>query len=76
MARHTSASFRDRLRSARQARALTQEQLARAIGLDGRSSISHLERGKQSVSIEACEDLARALGVRPAWLAYGEGGGE
>lgn len=73
MPRHASAGFRDRLRSSREERDLTQEQLASAIGLSGRASISALERGRQRATLELCEDLARAIGVPPSWLAYGDG---
>lgn len=71
MPRHASAGFRDRLLASREERGLTQEQLANAIGLSGRASISALEKGRQGATLELCEDLARALGVDPRWLAYG-----
>lgn len=43
------------------------------MGFKTKASVSNLERGKQSASIELAENLARALGVRPEWLAYGTG---
>lgn len=65
--------FPSRLRLAREKKGLTAEQLAHAVGLKTRASISKMETGAQSVSLELTEKLADALGVRPAWLAYGDG---
>ena len=45
--------------------------IAQAAGLD-RSTIYNLRNGRGSPSIETVERLAQALGVEPAWLAYGE----
>ena len=45
--------------------------IARDAGLD-RSTIYNLRNGRGSPSIETVERLGQALGVEPAWLAYGE----
>lgn len=71
--RHLSADFRSRLRSAREAAGLTLADLAERTGYKTKVSISNLELGKQSATLEQVENLARALGVRVCWLAYGEG---
>ncbi len=52
-----------RLRKARTAKGLSQEQLAFAAGMD-RSYVSGLERGEFNVSLIAMAKLARALGTR------------
>ena len=52
-----------RLRKARRARGISQEQLALAAGLD-RSFVSGLERGEFNVSLLVLAKLARVLGVR------------
>ena len=52
-----------RLRKARLAKRLSQEDLAGAAGMD-RSYVSGLERGEFNVSLIALSKLARALGVR------------
>ena len=44
--------------------------IARDAGLD-RSTIYNLRAGRGSPSIATVERLAEALGVEPAWLAYG-----
>ena len=71
--RQLSAGFPARLKEARERAGLTAEQLARIVGFKTKASVSNLERGKQSASIELAENLARALGVSPEWLAYGHG---
>jgi transcriptional regulator with XRE-family HTH domain len=60
-----------RLRRARHAKGLSQEALALAVGMD-RSYVSGLERGEFNVSVVALDRLARAAGVRLAFLLEGE----
>ena len=52
-----------RLRKARRAKGISQEQLAFAAGLD-RSFVSGLERGEFNVSLLVLARLARELGVK------------
>lgn len=73
--RQVSAGFPLRLRNARTRAGLTTDELARAVGFKTRASVSNLELGKQSATLELAENLARLLDVRPCWLAYGEGTG-
>lgn len=54
--------FGDRLRQLRQARHLSQEQLADAAGLD-RSYVGGVERGTRNISLVNIGKIARALGV-------------
>lgn len=55
-------AFGERLRQLRRDRAVSQEDLAEAAGLD-RTYVSSCERGKRNISIENIDRLARALGV-------------
>lgn len=63
--------FGARLRSAREAAGLSQQQLADKCGV-GQGSISKIERGDQDKSVHTPE-LADALGVTARWLATGRG---
>lgn len=60
-----------RLKGSREARELTQTQLAKAAGVS-QSDVSKLERG-DSLSTSRWPQLARALGVDGYWLTTGEG---
>ena len=68
--RHLSAHVRDRLKEARDRQGITQRQLAAAVGV-ARYSITRMEQGRHPLPLALCEDLARALGVHPAWLCFG-----
>jgi transcriptional regulator with XRE-family HTH domain len=59
--------FGRRLRHARQARSLTQEQLADSSGFD-RTYISLLERGRRNLSLLNLVALAKALRIHPSEL--------
>lgn len=54
--------FATHLRTMRNERGLTQEELAHRVGLH-RTYVSSLEHGERNVSIDNIERLARALGV-------------
>ena len=60
-----------RIRKARLAKGISQEQLAFAANLD-RSFVSGLERGEFNVSLLALAKLARVLGVRLGSLVEDE----
>lgn len=64
-------SLASRLKAARKAAGMSQEELAAASGVS-QSDISKIERGK-TLSPAGILDLARALGVNPFWLKTGEG---
>ncbi len=60
-----------RIRKARRAKGISQEQLAFAANLD-RSFVSGLERGEFNVSLLALAKLARVLGVKLGALVEGD----
>lgn len=68
-----SLGFSQRLKETRLASKLTMAELAAAVGYQGKQMIGHLESGRNAPTIAICEELAAALNVRPAWLAYGDG---
>lgn len=67
------AKLGDRLAEARDRAGLTLRELGQRAGVSW-STISAIEKGKQSATVETAERLAVALGVRASWLAFGEGG--
>jgi transcriptional regulator with XRE-family HTH domain len=66
------AKLGERLFEARDRAGLTLRELGQRACISW-SSISAIEKGKQSATAETIERLAVALGVRPCWLAFGEG---
>ena len=64
----------ERLFEARDRAGFTLRELGQRSGVSW-SSISAIEKGRQSATVETIERLAIALNVRPAWLAFGEGRG-
>jgi len=67
------ASVGQRLREARKAVGLTLRELAERASFANYQTVDNIERGQQRASIEQIERLSAALGVSPAWLAFGEG---
>ena len=61
----------DRVRELRQAKGISQEDLAEKAGLD-RTYISSIERGKRNISLLNIERLAKALSVKPHQLLQNE----
>lgn len=64
----------ERLKAARDAKGLTQTQLADAVG-QHQSTLAHWERGKARPSPEKVDLMAPVLGVATEWLLYGRGAG-
>ncbi len=60
-----------RLRELRRARAMTQEELAKAAGVSP-STIVDIERGHHEPQIRTLRKLSNALGVTPDKLVLGE----
>lgn len=65
-------SVGQRLREARKAAGLTLRELCESAGFTNYQTIDNIERGGQRASIDQIERLSAALGVSPAWLAFGE----
>lgn len=61
-----------RLKQARAQRQLTMDQLASKAKIS-QSAISVIESGQRNPTTQTIENLAWALEVDPAWLAYGTG---
>jgi transcriptional regulator with XRE-family HTH domain len=73
-ARSARSTIGSRMREARIARGLSQEDLGRVAGVSG-FTISKYERGVlKSPLADTLERVALALGVEPAWLLHGAGG--
>lgn len=63
--------FRQRLKSAREFRNLTQQELAKMCGINA-MEISHYECGRRLPCLVTAINIARALDVRLDWLAQDE----
>jgi len=61
-----------RIRAARRARELNQEELSRRLGIH-RNSLVRYERGERGIDVELLVRIARELGVSLHWLVTGEG---
>lgn len=68
----TSEKLGERLFEARQAAGLGMRKLSQLAHV-GEATINDIEKGRHGASTDTVERLAIALGVRPAWLAYGDG---
>ena len=66
----------ERIRALRIEKGLSQGELARLVGYEGRSAISKVENGDRDISQSMIEKYANALGVSPAYLLYGDNEGE
>lgn len=58
----------DRIRKAREARNLTQEELANIMGYVSKTSISKVETSKNDITLKNIEKYAKALGVSITYL--------
>lgn len=63
----------DRIKAAREAAGLTQQQLADAVQAGGgRQQVSNWENSCRTPRRDALERIAEACGVTPGWLMFGE----
>ena len=67
----SAAGYGDRIKEARDERSM--ESVAQRLGFRDRSSIAHLEAERQKLDLALAELIARELGVRVPWLAFGVG---
>ncbi len=58
----TQRAIGSRIRALREARAITQAQLARVAGIS-RPTLANYEAGRQTMTVRALDAIARALGV-------------
>jgi len=63
-------SVGSRVRLIREMLGISQDELAKKIGLN-RTSITNIEIGRQRLSLDGVEDLAKALGTTPKNLMKG-----
>lgn len=64
-------TFGQRLKQARQAKQMTQGQLAAKAGYVDRRGIWNYEKDQRDPSRATIESLATALEIDPCWLAFG-----
>lgn len=62
----------DRIKALRIAKGLSQADLAKLVGYEGRSAISKVENGTRDISQSMIEKYAEALGTTPTYLLYGD----
>jgi transcriptional regulator with XRE-family HTH domain len=63
----------ERIKSAREAAGITQQQLADAVQAGGgQRQVSNWEVGLRTPRRETLEKIAAALGVKASWLMFGE----
>ena len=62
----------DRIREARIEKGMTQDDLAKALGLKSRSSINKMERNAYEVGLDRLKQIASALDVDPNYLILGK----
>ena len=62
----------ERIRALRKAQGMSQDELAKKVGYEGRSAISKVENGDRDVSQSMLLKYAEALGVAPSYLLTGE----
>jgi len=60
--------FKDRLKMLREEKGMTQEELARRVGLEERSTISHWEKGRQGPSRDLLVKLSQIFEVPNDYL--------
>ena len=54
------------------AKGMTQDELAKAIGLKSRSSINKMEKNAYEIGLDRLKEIARVLDVDPDYLVFGD----
>ena len=62
----------DRIRDARLAKGMTQEELAKRCGYTNRSTISKIEKNVCETRLSTVEKIAKVLDVDPDYLVFGD----
>lgn len=58
----------EKIRQQREAKGMTQLELAQKIGYTTTGAVSLIESGKRDISIDKVREIAKALDVTPHWL--------
>ena len=61
----------DRIREMREARGMTQHELALACGYTSRSTINKIEKGAYETRLSTIQKIAKALNCDPDYLVFG-----
>ncbi len=61
----------ERIKNLRLTLGMSQTELAKRVGYEGRSAISKVENGERDISQSMIEKYAKALNVSPTYLLYG-----
>ena len=67
-----SGGISQRLREAREARAMSLRAVGAAAGITG-AAVHAIEKGPTIPQVDTVEKIAKALRIYPGWLAFGEG---
>lgn len=62
----------DRIKESRLAKGMTQDELAKALGLKSRSSINKMEKNAYEIGLDRLKEIARVLEVDPDYLVFGD----
>lgn len=62
----------ERIKEARLAKGMTQDELAKALGLKSRSSINKMEKNTYEIGLERLKEIAKALDVDSDYLIFGD----
>lgn len=63
--------LQDRISACRRARGLTQEQVAKQVGMNGHAWLANIEKGRARPVLDGFFELARVLDVDPVALYQG-----
>lgn len=61
----------ERIKEARLAKGMTQDELAKALGLKSRSSVNKMEKDTYEIGLDRIKEIARVLEVDPDYLVFG-----
>ncbi len=64
----------ERIKQARLDKGMTQDELAKALGLKSRSSINKIEKDTYELGLDRIKKIAKVLDVDPDYLVFGDSG--
>ena len=62
----------ERIKEARLAKGMTQDELAKALGLNSLTSINKMEKNTYEIGLDRIKEIARILEVDPDYLVFGD----